>query len=222
VFAPEQTTSPLTISGTSLGVSYYVAIAAINSSGVGDTSTMVSVSTFVPCFARGTKILTNKGYRRIETLRAGDMIETLKHKFVAIHTIGRRGVYPPRDKTQRTPTHLFRCSPNAFAELFEDLVMTGYHARLQPSLLPDLEAKVRAVYDGEVYLTEDMYRIPICLDDRATVFIPDNDPDDEFEIFNFALDADDRFVNYGVYANGLLVESSSIRYMTELSQMTPL
>jgi hypothetical protein len=137
-----------------------------------------------------------------------------------IHTIGRRAVIPPRDKSERTPNHLFRCSPGAFAEIFEELIMTGYHARLQPELSPELETNVRAVYDGDVYITDDMYRVPICLDDRAAVFIPDTDA--EFDIYNFALEADDRYINYGVYANGLLVESSSIRYMTELAGMKPL
>jgi titin len=218
VFNPVQMTSPLTISNTALGATYYVAIAAINGSGVGDTSAMVTVMTFVPCFARGTKIRTDKGYRCIETLRPGDMVETLKHKYVPIHTIGRRAVIPPRYDA-RTPDHLYLCSPNAYKEVFEDLVMTGYHARLQRSLLPPMEAKVRALYDGKVFTTEDMYRVPICLDDRATVFIPDTDAAAEFDIYNFALEADDRYVNYGVYANGLLVESTSIRYMLELSQM---
>jgi hypothetical protein len=219
VFSPAQTVSPLTIGNTALGNTYYVAIAAINSSGVGDTSSMVSVLTFVPCFARGTKIRTDKGYRSIETLRRGDMVQTLEHAYVAIHTIGRRAVIPARDAATRTPNHLYRCSPNVFEEVFEDLVMTGYHAALQPSLLPPMEAKVRALYNGKVFITEDMYRVPICLDERATVFIPPGDTDTEFEIFNFALEAKDRYTNYGVYANGLLVESSSIRYMTELAGM---
>jgi hypothetical protein len=218
-FSPAQTTSPLTISGTALDATYKVAIAAINGSGVGSTSTVVTVLTFVPCFAKGTKILTNKGYRRIETLRPGDMVETLKHKFLAIHTIGRRGVIPPRDVVNRTPNHLYRCSPNVFPELFEDLVMTGYHAVLQSTLPPALETKVREMYKGDVYITEDMYRVPVCLYPRAKVFIPDGDAETEFEIFNFALEAEDRYVNYGVYANGLKVESTSIRYMEDLSQM---
>jgi hypothetical protein len=220
-FNPTQTTSPLTISGTVLEATYKVAIAAINDSGVGDTSTVVTVLTFVPCFATGTKILTNKGYKRIETLRPGDMVETLRDKFVPIHTIGRRAVIPPRDKTQRSPNHLFRCSPNAYPEIFEDLVMTGYHARLQPTISPALRAKVCALCKGQAFVTDGMYRVPICLDDRADVFIPDMDEtaDAGFDIYNFALDAKNRYMNYGVYANGLLVESTSIRYMTELSQM---
>jgi hypothetical protein len=57
--------------------------------------------------------------------------------------------------------------------------------------------------------------VPVCTDDRATV-VP---TEGEFDIYNFALEATDPYINYGVYANGLLVESSSIRFMTDLAQM---
>jgi hypothetical protein len=217
VCAPAQTTSPLEIVGTALDNTYYVAIAAINDSGVGDTSTMVSALTFVPCFARGTKILTSKGYKRIETLRAGDLVDTLAHGMVPIHTIGWRMVVPARTLDERTPDHLYRCTPAAYPEVFEDLVLTWFHAVLHNTLHEPLESEVRAMYEGEVYMTEDMYRVPICLDPKAEVFVP---AEEEFEIYNFALESEDRYENFGVRANGLLVESTSIRYMEELSGMT--
>lgn len=39
---------------------------------------------------------------------------------------------------------------------------------------------------------------------------------DEFVIWHFALENDSYYENYGVYANGLLVETTSIRYMKEI------
>ena len=41
-----------------------------------------------------------------------------------------------------------------------------------------------------------------------------------YTIWHFALENDDYYMNYGVYANGLLVETSSKRYMKELSNMS--
>jgi hypothetical protein len=35
-----------------------------------------------------------------------------------------------------------------------------------------------------------------------------------------ALENDDYYMNYGIYANGLLVETCSKRFMKELSSMT--
>jgi titin len=210
-----QTMSPLTISGTVYRRAYRVAIAAVNYHGVGETSDMTYVLTFIPCFARGTKILTNKGYRRIETLERGDMVETLRNKFVAIHTIGRRAVTAPPATDARSPDHLYRCSPNAYPEVFEDLYMTGYHAVLSKTLTGAHRDKVRALYGNRTLKTDGMFRVPVCTDDRATV-VP---TEGEFDIYNFALEATDPYINYGVYANGLLVESSSIRFMTDLAQM---
>jgi hypothetical protein len=54
------------------------------------------------------------------------------------------------------------------------------------------------------------------LDHRAA---PLDAPHRTVTIWHFALEHDNIYKNYGVYANGLLVESSSIRYMTELSGM---
>jgi hypothetical protein len=38
-------------------------------------------------------------------------------------------------------------------------------------------------------------------------------------IYHIALENDDYYMNYGVYANGLLVETCSKRYLKELSRM---
>ena len=55
-----------------------------------------------------------------------------------------------------------------------------------------------------------------CLDEEnANVF----ETPGEYTIYHFALENADYYMNYGVFANGLLVESSSKRYMIECSQM---
>lgn len=53
-----------------------------------------SLATFevVPCFVRGTDILTSKGERRVEKLSAGDMILTADHGMQKIRWIGSRRV----------------------------------------------------------------------------------------------------------------------------------
>lgn len=39
-------------------------------------------------------------------------------------------------------------------------------------------------------------------------------------LFNIALDNNNHYSNYGIYVNGLLVETCSKRYLKELSNMT--
>jgi hypothetical protein len=70
--------------------------------------------------------------------------------------------------------------------------------------------------NGGIYLTNDKLRLPACVDERATVYeTPGN-----YTIYHLALENDDYYANYGIYANGLLVETCSKRYLKELSNMT--
>jgi hypothetical protein len=69
---------------------------------------------------------------------------------------------------------------------------------------------------GVVCVTDGKYRLPACLDKKADIY----DTTGEFTIWHIALDHNDYFMNYGIFANGLLVESCSKRYLKELSNMT--
>lgn len=68
---------------------------------------------------------------------------------------------------------------------------------------------------GDVYITEYMIRVPACLDVRAKAYTDDK----PVTIWHIALENHNIYHNYGIYANGLLVESCSIQYLTELSNM---
>jgi hypothetical protein len=67
----------------------------------------------------------------------------------------------------------------------------------------------------DIYITDDKYRLLTCIDSRSEKIKEEK----EYTIYHFALENNDYYMNYGVYANGLLVESSSLRYMKELSGM---
>ena len=58
--------------------------------------------------------------------------------------------------------------------------------------------------------------MPACVDDKTIPY----DKEGYFTIYHIALDNDNYFGNYGVYANGLLVETCSKRYLKEISKMT--
>jgi hypothetical protein len=68
---------------------------------------------------------------------------------------------------------------------------------------------------GDIYVTEKKYRLPACVDERASVYEVPGD----YTIYHIALENDNYYWNYGIYANGLLVESCSKRYLKELSGM---
>jgi hypothetical protein len=167
------------------------------------------------CFHESTKILTNQGYRSIHDLRKGDLIQTADHGFVPIEIIGRREIYHPANTEDRIKDQLYLCSRSKYPALFEDLIITGCHSILVKQFdSPEQRDQTERLL-GDIYVTDNHYRLPACLDNRADVY----DKPGDYMIYHFALENADYYMNYGVYANGLLVESCSRRFMHELAQM---
>ena len=171
-----------------------------------------------PCFKEGSKILTNKGYIPIQDLRKGDLVKTVKHNYKPIEMIGKREIYHPALK-ERIKDQLYQCSNDAYPEIFETLVITGCHSILVENSITVVDAeqieKVKEV-NGGIYLTDDKLRLPACIDERTSIYpVPGT-----YMIYHLALENDDYFMNYGIYANGLLVETCSKRYLYEVSGMT--
>jgi streptogramin lyase len=173
-----------------------------------------SPPTPMTCFLEGTKILTNKGYVPIQNLRNGDLIKTAKNNYKPISMIGKREIYNPASQ-ERIRDQLYRCSKYQYPELFEDLVITGCHAILMDNFKDENQKEKTREVLGDIYITDRKYRIPACLDERASVY----ENNGMFNIYHIALDNNDYYKNYGIYANNLLVESCSKRNLKELSNM---
>ena len=169
----------------------------------------------IVCFKEGSKILTDKGYRPIEDLRNGDLVKTALDGYKAIDMIGKRDIQHVACK-DRIKDQLYNCSIAAFPELFEDLVITGCHSILVDNFVSDEQRQKTAEVNNNIYITGNKYRLPACVDDRTTVYANAG----VHTIYHIALENEDYYMNYGVYANGLLVETCSRRYLKELSNMT--
>lgn len=186
----------------------------ITSLGYFDMETFTVIYAY-PCFKEGTKIKTDQGYKPIEDLKKGDKIQTLKHGWVPIAMIGRREIFHPAN-TERIIDQLYKCSPSAYPELTEDLILTGAHSILV-SQYKNKEEEQRAIEINKgLYVTDGMGRLPAAADERAIVY----ETAGTYMIYHLALEHSDYYMNYGIYANGLLVETCSKRYLKELSQMT--
>jgi hypothetical protein len=169
------------------------------------------------CFHESTKILTDTGYHPISDLRKGDLIQTADHGFVPIEIIGRREIYHPANIQDRIKDQLYLCSRSKYSNtpIFEDLILTGCHSILVKQFESNEQRDQTERLLGDIYITDNHYRLPACLDHRASVY----DKPGDYMIYHFALENRDYYMNYGVYANGLLVETSSLRFMYELSNM---
>jgi hypothetical protein len=162
-----------------------------------------------PCFKENTKILTVDGYRPIQDLRKGDLVKTLNHEYVAIKMISSRVFYNKKDNTFYDK--IYKCTSENYREIFEDLYITGLHAILVDELVGDQLIQIKSVYDDNELMTDSKYRAPVCFDNRAIPY----EEETQVVIYHLALDHEDENLNYGIYANGLLVESASIRLMKE-------
>lgn len=170
------------------------------------------------CFKEDTKILCKvnetEQYVPVQNLRKGDLVKTLSSGFKPIKMIGWKQMNHIIS-SERISEQLYVCSKNQFPEATEDLVITGAHSILVEKLTSTQEEKINS-FMKQVYITENRYRLPSFIDERTAIY----EKEGLCNIYHFALENDNYYMNYGVYANGILVESSSQRYLKELSGMT--
>jgi len=170
------------------------------------------------CFLEGTKILSiingEEKYVPIETLRKGDLIKTSKsgNKPIAMIGFSKMEHYA---EANRIKDQLYKCSQNEYPELFEDLIITGCHSILVDKFTSDQQKAETIKINGKIYVTDNKYRLPACVDARASVYeLPGT-----YTIYHLALENDDYYMNYGIYSNGLLVETCSKRFIKEISNI---
>lgn len=163
------------------------------------------------CFLYDTKILTNYGYIPIQELKVNDMVKTLKDGYKPITMIEKKDINHIATQ-ERIQDQLYKCSKTEYPELFEDLVITGCHSILVEDFASKEQEEKTIQIFGEIFITDNLYRLPASADERATVY----EKTGIHTIYHFALEHPDYYMNYGVYANGLLVESCSERNMKEV------
>jgi hypothetical protein len=172
----------------------------------------------IMCFKEDTKILCLEDgieqYFPIQNLRKGVLVKTLTSGYKPISYIGHSKIYNQGDSL-RSKNRLYICHKEQYPELNEPLVLTGCHSLLVRTIT-DKEHVDTLELMGKIYITENMYRLMACIDERAKPY----EEEGVFSIWHLALENEHDRANYGIYANGLLVESSSNRMMREYSGMT--
>jgi hypothetical protein len=167
----------------------------------------------VVCFYKGTKILCaingKEAYVPIEKIGQGTLVKTYKHGY-------KRVKYNVKGKLSNTSEHgidkLYKLSKKRFPELMEDLYVTGSHALLHDSLTERdiiLMRKViqyaatnyNSIYHAKI---EDKYKLLAYHDERFEEIMQNA----IFEIYHIVLESEDECFNYGIYANGVLAEST--------------
>lgn len=172
----------------------------------------------VACFLEGSTILclidNEEKYVPIQDMRKGTLVKTLENGYRKVELIGRKP-FINSGSDERGEQQLYVCSKEKYPELTEDLVLTGDHSILVGAINDEQRKKMTELL-GEIFVTENNYRLLAFLDDRAEPWSSMG----EHTIWHFALESDNIYVNYGVYANGgLKVESSPIRFIRDKAFM---
>ena len=214
---PADSSSPITISGLSQRVNYVLVLRAVNTNGPGAESSPVYLRYM--CFLEGTNILCfdpetqQEVERPVETLRKGTLVKTTYSGYKAIDTIGTSKMYNPANSI-RSMNRLYKCSKENYPELKEDLFITGCHSILVQELTEE-ERALSIELQGKIYATDRLYRLIAAVDKRSQPY----EKEGIFNIWHFALENENYYFNYGIYANGLLVETTSLRMIKEKSDM---
>ena len=145
------------------------------------------------CFAAGSRILCDTGLVAVEDLKVGTMVKTLRNGYRAVTLVGKSRIYNS-NSSERVRERLYRYPK-------ENLVLTGGHSVLLDAVSGEQMQTIKKSF-GKLFLTEGKIRL-MAKDDPEAEFYPVQGP---HEIYNFALSTEDK--NYGVYANGKLVECS--------------
>jgi hypothetical protein len=212
-------TPPMDASGSVNAFSVVIqdAVGSVSSPNVAVPVNFQSQPSPNPCFLEGTKILCFKNneevYLPIESLQNGDLVKTIYNGYLPICMMGTSSIYNPGND-YRVVNRLYKCPKENYPYLFEDLYITGCHSILVTFMSDDEWKNTKAV-NGDVYVTDNHYRLIACADENAEPF----NKEGFMNIYHIALLHYDMCMNYGIYANGLLVESCSIDYLIKYSNM---
>jgi hypothetical protein len=171
----------------------------------------------IPCFLEGTKILclidSKEEYVNIESIRKGTLVKTSLDGYKEVTHIGYSSI-TNYDSTDRFENRLYIYKSNKYNTVNEDLILTGAHSILVDTLNDrQIEETLKSL--GDIFVTGNKYRLMAFLDPNAEPW----DSEGVYTVWHIALDHPDIFKNYGIYANGLLVESASIRFLRDKSNM---
>jgi hypothetical protein len=95
------------------------------------------------------------------------------------------------------------------------LFITGRHSILVDDFASEVERNKTEEVNKGIFVTEGKYRVPACVHGKTSVY----ETPGEYTVYHFALENDDIQENFGIYANGLLVESCSILVMNVLCDL---
>jgi surface protein len=189
-----------------------------------NTTTNTTANTFyidmggAVCFKEGSIIVCLIDETEIEVpvqdIQLGTLVKTHIHGYKKVVMKGSSKIKNPSDN-ERSKNRLYKYTSENYPEITEDLIITGEHAILVDKL-NEKEQEGTAQFWKKVHLTDDKYRLPAFIDEKSIPY----EQSGIFNIYHIALEHNDETKNYGIYANGLLVESCCLYNLKNKNSMT--
>jgi len=206
------------------GVTLNAPLAYYDNTGISGYNTLVSKGWTINalysntvCFLEGSKILcfinNTEEYIPIEEIQRGTLVKTCLNGYKAVELIGHSKLYNPGNSL-RNKDRLYKYTPKNYPELTEDLIITGGHSTLVDELT-DKQKEESFKYRKKLTKTEEKFLLLAVVDEKTEPYTEEG----IHTIWHLALENEDPNMNYGCYANGLLVETVSKNRMKELSGM---
>jgi hypothetical protein len=225
-----QTSTSATFSGLDPDTNYAVIVYAVNAGGNTPSSSFTirtssggtvpdgGLNGPTPCFLQGSKILCSLNdqdtYVPIEQMRPGTLVKTSDNSYRRVKFIGYSAMVNP-GSNERIEKRIYVCRKQTYPELEDDLYLTGNHSILV-SRITDEEKEQLLKNLGDIFVTAGKYRLVTFIDKRSEPWASEG----KYTVWHLALESNNEVVNYGVYANGLLVETACIQTLRDKSGMT--
>jgi hypothetical protein len=150
------------------------------------------------CYNYDTKILClnnlfEEEYIPIQNLKSGDLVKTYLHGYRKIDLIGKISF----SNKANILNCMYKMEKTEENGLFEDLIVTGGHSILVDNLEKENQDKI-----------DDKYLLLACNSDQFVKLIGN----DIFTCYHLTLESEDENQRFGIWANGILSETTSKNY----------
>jgi len=167
------------------------------------------------CYAKGTKILclidNKEEYVNIENLIKGTLVKTYLHGYKKLNILGKIIV---QNCIENKPNKIFRLKKEKNKDLIEDLYISGKHSILVDNLTEEQIKKTKLQW-SKLLMIDSKYLL------LASVNEDFEDVKDEniYELYQMILDHNDDNGRYGIWANGILSETTSMNNFLKKKQL---
>jgi hypothetical protein len=167
------------------------------------------------CFHENTKILclinNKEEFIEIKNLKKGVFVKTYNNGYIKIELIGSNKFY--NSINNDIANQLYILSKDDHLNLIEDLIITGTHGVLVPELTSEEVINTIKIIN-KIYITDNLYRLYPCVN---SLFKPYDEG--YYNVWHIVLENKNIYTNYGINANGLLVETCSKFYYVRYSNL---